>query len=119
MTSHDKVGYHLVCKSGRPECARAHYVGMASQPPSNAKAMGTRWSNHKSHHKQGHDLCRMTNHLMTCHKGDSAQDFVKITILEACPSPEVARERETMWCYRLFSFQPCGLNVREEENLSS
>ena len=36
------VVYHLVCRSGRPECARAHYVGIASQPPSNAKAMGVR-----------------------------------------------------------------------------
>ena len=24
------VVYHLICKSGRPECRRAHYVGMAS-----------------------------------------------------------------------------------------
>ena len=81
--------------------------------------MGVRWSNHKSHHKRGYDNCKMTNHLITCHKGEAAQDLVTITILEACSSADVAKERETQWCYKLFSFQPCGLNVREEANLSN
>ena len=31
------VVYHLVCRSGRPECRKAHYVGMASTSKSNVK----------------------------------------------------------------------------------
>jgi hypothetical protein len=109
--------YHLVCRSGRPECRRAHYVGMASSSAPNKKVMGPRWSNHKSHHKMGHNLCRMSDHLITCHKGETTQDFITITILQACPSPDIAREMETAWCHRLFSFHPAGLNLREEVNL--
>ena len=113
-SSGPSVVYYMVCKSGRPECARAHYVGMASEPPNKSKAMGARWSVHKYQHKNGIDQCRMTKHLITCHKGESAQDLISITILEACQTPDIARERETVWCYRLFSFYPCGLNIREE-----
>ena len=109
--------YHLVCRSGRPECRRAHYVGMASSSGPNKKVMGPRWSNHKSHHKRGHNLCRMSDHLITCHKGETAQNFITITILQACPSPDIAKEMETAWCHRLFSFHPAGLNLREEVNL--
>jgi hypothetical protein len=65
--------YHLVCRSGRPECRRAHYVGMASSSAPNKKGMGPKWSNNKSHHKMGHTLCRMSVHLITCHKGETAR----------------------------------------------
>ena len=111
------VVYHLVCKSGRPECRRAHYVGMASSTNQAKKPMSLRWSNHKSHHKKGRNMCGMTAHLMTCHKGEDMQNLVSITILEECPSPEVAKELETAWCHRLFSFHPAGLNCREERSL--
>ena len=80
------VVYHLVCRSGRPECRRAHYVGQASTTKANQKPMANRWANHKSHHKAGRNLCQMTEHLITFHKNESAQDLVTITLLEACPN---------------------------------
>ena len=106
--------YHLHCKSGRPECAKAHYTGSASTSNPANKAMALRWSNHKSHHRRGRNLCAMTDHLLTCHQGEDAQDLVKITILEACCDPETAKHRETVWSHRIFSYYPAGLNIREE-----
>ena len=108
------VVYHLVCQSGRPECRRAHYVGMASTSKPNQSPMPYRWSNHKSHHKAAKNLCQMTNHLITCHKNENPQDFVTITMLEACRDKFEAKERETIWAYNLFAFHPTGLNIREE-----
>ena len=108
------VIYHLICNSGRPECSRAHYVGLASTTKDGVKPMSARWSNHKSHHKKSKNNCQMTEHLMTCHKNEDAQNFVSITILEACSTVEVAREREIVWTFDLFAFQPSGLNKREE-----
>ena len=108
------VVYYLVCRSGRPECARAHYVGEASTTKGNQKPMALRWSNHKSHHKQGRNLCQMTDHLLACHTGESAQDMVTITILENCKDQTEAKEMETVWAHKLFSFYPTGLNKREE-----
>ena len=108
------VVYHLVCRSGRPECRKAHYVGMASTSKSNVKPMSSRWSNHKAHHKAGKNTCQMAEHLLTFHKNEDAQKFVTITILEACPDPVVAKERETIWTFNLFAFYPTGLNRREE-----
>ena len=108
------VVYHLVCKSGRPECRRAHYVGVASTSKAKQKPMAYRWANHKSHHKTGKNLCQMSEHLITFHKNESAQDLVSITILEACPNQDVGRERETIWAFKLFAFYPQGLNKREE-----
>ena len=108
------VVYHLVCRSGRPECRLAHYVGMASTTKANIKPMSSRWSNHKAHHKAGRNLCQMTEHLITFHKTEDAQDLISITILEECENPVVAKEKETMWSYNLFSFYPTGLNRREE-----
>ena len=93
-------------------------MGMASTTKANKKPMALRWSNHKSHHKNGHNMCKMTEHLLACHKGELAQEFVTITILEVCPSPEVAKERETIWTYNLFCFYPAGLNEREEVQFS-
>ena len=108
------IVYHLVCMSGRPECRRAHYIGMASSARPNDKPMSKRWANHKSHHKTGRNNCHMTDHLITCHKNENTQDFVKITILEACQDAATARERETIWTFKLFGFYPAGLNKREE-----
>ena len=108
------VVYYLVCRSGRPECARAHYVGEASTTRGNQKPMALRWSNYKSHHKQGRNLCQMTDHLLACHTGESAQDMVTITILENCKDQTEAKEMETVWAHKLFSFYPTGLNKREE-----
>ena len=93
-------------------------IQLASTTKSNQKPMPLRWSNHKSHHKKGHNLCKMTDHLLACHKGESAQEFVTITMLEVCPSQEVAKEKETIWAYNLFSFYPTGLNDREEVQFS-
>ena len=56
----------------------------------------------------------MTNHLINFHRGENPQDFVKITILEECNDHENLKEKETIWAFRLFSFYPTGLNVREE-----
>ena len=108
------VVYHLVCRSGRPECERAHYVGMASTSNSNVKPMSARWANHKYQHKKGIDKCQMTKHLITCHKDESTQDLIILTILEACASEEEAVKREIEWTHNLFAYRPTGLNLREE-----
>ena len=113
-TSGPAIVYHLVCRSGRPECRRAHYVGMASTSVENGKPMSFRWSNHKSHHKKRVDKCEMTKHLMLFHRHEDPQQFVSLTILEKCSTPELAKERETIWAYDLFAFYPTGLNKREE-----
>ena len=91
---------------------------MASSTKLNLKPMGLRWSNHKSHHKTGRNLCMMTDHLLACHKGEQAQDFVTITLLEECPDQNIAKERETAWTFNLFAFYPTGLNKREEVDLT-
>ena len=92
-------------------------MGEASTTKANQKPMSNRWANHKSHHKAGRNNCQMSEHLITFHKNESAQDLVTITILEACPNQEVAKERETIWAYNLFAFYPAGLNKREEVEL--
>ena len=107
------VVYHLVCCSGRPECERAQYVGMASTSSPNIKPMSARWANHKSHHKRRKDKCQMTNHLLTFHHNEDPQNLIKITVLEECSTEEEAIRREIAWTYDLFSFKPSGLNVRE------
>ena len=110
--------YHLQCNSGKKECANAHYVGSASTSNPKIKPMALRWSNHKSHHKHTRNQCTMTEHLITFHKNENAQDLIKITLLEAC-DPQILKLVETKWCYKLFSFTPSGLNVREEANISN
>ena len=105
--------YHLQCASGRKECRLAHYVGAASTSNPNIKPMSARWSNHKSHHKHSKNNCAMTDHLLLFHKNENPQDFVKITLLEACDMENLKRV-ETKWCYKLFSYIPHGLNLREE-----
>ena len=111
------VVYYLVCRSGRPECRRAHYVGEASTTKANQKPMANRWANHKSHHKAGRNLCQMSEHLITFHKHEKAQDLIRITLLDVCSNQEDAKVKETMWAFKLFSFYPTGLNIREEIKL--
>ena len=107
--------YYLVCKSNRQECQRAHYVGRASTNDPRKKPMGLRWANHKSHHKNGHDFCAMTAHLLSYHKGEDPQKFIQIQILQSAPNPEMAKSLELWWIRKLFAFWPSGLNIREEE----
>ena len=109
------IVYHLVCKSNREECKLAHYVGRASSSIPNRKAMALRWDNHKSHHKQRHEFCAMTTHLLNFHRGEDPQKFIKIQILQSAPTVEDAKTLELWWTRRLFSFWPTGLNIREEE----
>ena len=113
------VVYYLLCTSGRPECQLAHYVGKAHTNNPSKFPMPLRWANHKSHHKNGHNKCKMTDHLIKFHKNEDPQNFVKIQILESMDNEDLALEREVWWQRRLFSFYPSGLNVREEsvENL--
>lgn len=84
------VIYHLVCHSGRPECRYAHYVGRATSNDPMKRAMGCRWSTHKSHFKNGINKCKMTDHLLKFHRGEDPQTFVKIQILESSPTEEQA-----------------------------
>ena len=69
---------------------------------------------HKSHSKKNLNTCQMSEHLITYHKGEDAQKFVTIQILQECPNEEVALKAELWWQRRLFSFKPTGLNVRQE-----
>ena len=93
----------------------AHYVGRASTNDPRKKPMGLRWANHKSHHKNGHDFCAMTAHLLSYHKGEDPQKFIQIQILQSAPNPEMAKSLELWWIRKLFAFWPSGLNIREEE----
>ena len=108
------VVYHLLCASGKDECKRAHYVGMASTSNPSKKPMSNRWAVHKHHHKAGINKCAMTEHLISCHKKEDAQSLIKITLLEVCETVEEAREKELAWTFDLFAFVPTGLNKREE-----
>ena len=38
-----------------------------------------------SHHKAGGNNCHLLDNPLTCNKNENPQDFVKMTILEACP----------------------------------
>ena len=87
---------------------------MASTTKVNNYPMSLWWVNHKSNHTHGRNLCMMADHLMSCHKGENAQDLVTLTILEACQTLEVANEKKTVWSLRVFSFYSTGLNKREE-----
>jgi hypothetical protein len=108
--------YHLVCKSQRKECQLAHYVGRASTSVPNRRAMASRWANHKSHFRQGHDFCAMTTHLLRFHRGEDPQQFVSIQILQSAPDIEAAKSLEKLWTRKLFAYIPTGLNIREEED---
>ena len=107
--------YHLTCTSKGKQCRLAHYVGRASTSSNKVQAMASRWANHKSHFKHGRDLCAMTNHLLTFHKGEDPQKLVRIQILQSAPNVEAARQLELIWTRRLFAFKPTGLNIREED----
>ena len=107
--------YHIVCDSKKPECTFAHYVGMASSSDENVFPMHARWSNHKSQSKKRKNFCKLVNHLITFHRGEDPQSFMKITILQSAATVEEALALETYWARRLFAFRPTGLNVREED----
>ena len=61
--------------------------------------------------------CKFSEHLIQFHNGEDPQKFVSIKILEECQSLEEAKEKELIWSFKLFSFYPNGLNVREEKNV--
>ena len=63
----------------------------------NKKPMANRLANHKAHHKAAKTLCQMTDHLMTFHTNENAQDLVKITLLDICLAKEEANIKETQW----------------------
>ena len=108
--------YHLVCRSNRKECQLAHYVGRASTTVPTTKVMSSRWANHKSHFRNGHDFCAMTSHLLRFHRGEDPQQFVTIQILQTAPNMEEAKPLEKLWTRKLFAFTPTGLNLREEDD---
>ena len=108
------IVYHLVCTSGRKECQLAHYVGRASTSSQTVKAMGSRWANHKSHFKKGHEFCAMTTHLLNYHRGEDPQKFITIQILQSCANVELAKQLEIIWTRKLYAYYPTGLNIREE-----
>ena len=109
------VIYYLCCKSKRPECRLAHYVGLASTSDPKKKPMSLRWSNHKSHFHRNVNKCKFTNHLLQFHRGEDPQTFCKIQILQEVNSVEEARSIEVYWTRKLFCYHPSGLNQREEE----
>ena len=108
------VIYHIVCKSNKPHCKLAHYVGKAFSSNQSVYAMPARWSNHKSHFKHSHMNCELTKHLATYHHGEDPQQFMSIQLLEVVGSLEEAKIRELYWTRKLFAFWPSGLNRREE-----
>ena len=108
------IVYYLICTSGRPECRLAHYVGKTHTNIKGKHPMHLRWSCHKSHHKNGYNFCKMTDHLMKFHKNEDPQSLIKIQILESTETEELALEKDIWWQRKLFSFYPSGLNVREE-----
>ena len=112
------VVYHLVCNSGRKECRLAHYVGRASSSSTKVQAMASRWANHKSHFRKGHEFCTMTSHLLNFHRGEDPQKFISIQILQSAPNVEEAKKLELIWTRRLFAFHPSGLNLREEDDVT-
>ena len=114
-TSGPAIVYHIACTADKPECRLAHYVGMASTSDyPTVFPMRARWSNHKSHSKKKVNKCNLVNHLLTFHRGEDPQRFLKITLLEAADSKEEAKVLEVQWTRKLFAFKPTGLNTREE-----
>ena len=109
------VIYHIVCKADKPQCKLAHYVGRAYSSDPSVYPMHARWSNHKSHFKNGHLFCEFTKHLTKYHRGEDPQQFCKIQLLEVVNSMEEAISRELYWQRKLFAFWPSGLCVRKEE----
>ena len=56
----------------------------------------------------------MTAHLLDFHKGEDPQQFVSIQILQSAQTLEEAKQLEKEWSFKLFSFVPTGLNIRDE-----
>ena len=110
------VIYHIVCTSTSSHCQYAQYVGRAWTSNSSVIPMAARWSNHKSHFKHAVNGCRLTNHLLKFHRCEDPQKLLKIKILQSANTLEELKRLEIIWTRRLFSFEPTGLNVREEED---
>ena len=108
------IVYYLVCKSGRPECSIAHYVGRAHTSDASKSAMGLRWSVHKYQFRNAQLKCGMTHHLHNFHRGEDPQKFVQIQIIQTATSLEEASIAELRWQRKLFAFHPTGLCRREE-----
>ena len=111
------VVYHAICTSGRKECSLAHYVGRAYTNDPHKFPMRMRWTTHKSHFKHGFNGCKLTEHLLTFHKGEDAQDLIKVMILDSAQTLEEVLHLELTWTRKLFAFWPSGLNIREEESV--
>ena len=58
-----------------------------------------------------------SKHLLTYHKGEDAQDIIKLMILDTAETLEDVLKLELMWTRKLFAFWPSGLNIREEESV--
>ena len=109
--------YHATCNSGRKECALVHYVGRAFTNDPDKFPMRLRWTTHQSHFKHNFNGCKLTEHLLTNHKGEDAQYIIKVMILDTAETLEDVLKLELMWTCKLFDFWPSGLNIREEESL--
>ena len=112
------VVYHAICKSGKPHCKLAHYVGRAFSSDPAKPPMPGRWSCHKSQHKKNYNRCKLVDHLIKFHQGENPQDFVKVMILEQTATFEETVNCEIKWTRKLFAYYPTGLNTREEESIS-
>ena len=92
-------------------------MGRASSS-TKVQAMASRWANHKSHFRKGHEFCTMTSHLLNFHRGEDPQKFISIQILQSAPNVEEAKKLELIWTRRLFAFHPSSFNLREEDDVT-
>ena len=98
-----------------------HYVGRTSQPKK-------RWPNHKSHIRHKHLQCNLASHCSRMHRDDMVgQDklqttadirkSLRFTLLEALGPEgdlEELKRLEGIWRDRLESWDPVGLNTRDD-----
>ena len=109
------VIYSIACPCGRL------YVGKTAEPKS-------RWSNHKSHIRNGHKTCNLAVHCLDHHTdtmvgagklfaSPDVKNLLTITLLEAVgenATMESLEKCEEQWRNRLQSWSPNGLNIRED-----
>ena len=107
--------YVVFCSCGLP------YVGRTSLPK-------PRWANHKSHIRNQHRTCNLATHCSTSHREEmvgqgklmSAEEIKKMmtfVLLESVGqngSQEELKKLENVWRDRLQSWQPLGLNTRDD-----
>ena len=103
-----KVLYLLKCKV----CGEVSYVGKATTK------FRYRFNNYKSKHsvfRKGnwkvHQKLFHTHHYLDGHSRIEDWDFV---IFDQCETHAQPKERETFWQNRLKTFQPIGLNEKED-----